>query len=69
MDEKEARKKKFTSNEKLKANRASETEEQMKKRLRIGREKDIYPKNYKRKRKSRQKQKIMRNSAWSLSKE
>ena len=40
MDEKEAEKKKFTSNEKLKANRASETEEQMKERLRIGREKD-----------------------------
>ena len=30
----------FTSNEKLKANRASETEEQMKERLKIGREKD-----------------------------
>ena len=38
MDEKEAEKKTtFTSNEKLKANRASETEEQMKQRLRIGR--------------------------------
>ena len=41
MDEKEAKKKKtFTSNEKLKANRASETEEQRKERLRIGREKN-----------------------------
>ena len=40
MDEKEARIKKFTSNEKLKANRATETEEQMKERLRIGRKKD-----------------------------
>ena len=40
MDEKEAGKKTFASNEKLKANRASETEEQMKERLRIGREKD-----------------------------
>ena len=36
----EAEKKIFASNEKLKANRASETEEQMKERLRIGREKD-----------------------------
>ena len=40
MDEKEAEKKLFTSNEKLKANRASETEEQMKERLRIGRKRD-----------------------------
>ena len=32
MDEKEAKKKTFTSNDKLKANRASETEEQMKER-------------------------------------
>ena len=40
MDEKEAEKTPFTSNEKVKANRASETEEQMKERFRIGREKD-----------------------------
>ena len=63
MDEKEARKKNVHFEWKLEANRASETEEQMKERLRIGREKDRYPKNYKRKRKGRQKQKIMRNSA------
>ena len=37
MDEKEAEKKTFTLNEKLKANRTSE---QMKERLRTGREKD-----------------------------
>ena len=36
---KKLKKKTFTSN--VKANRASETEEQMKERLRIGREKDI----------------------------
>ena len=40
MDEKETEKNPFTSNEKLKANSASETEEQMKERLWIGREKD-----------------------------
>ena len=39
MDEKEAEKNPFTSNEKVKANRASETEEQMKDKFRIGREK------------------------------
>ena len=38
MDKKEAEKKTFTYNEKLKANRASETEEQRKERLRIRRE-------------------------------
>ena len=37
---KKLKKKTFTSNEKLRANRALETEEQMKDRLRIGREKD-----------------------------
>ena len=40
MDEKEAEKKRSLRNEKLKANRTSETEEQRKERLRIGREKD-----------------------------
>ena len=40
MDEKEAEKKRSLRNEKLKANRTSETEEQMKERLRIRREKD-----------------------------
>ena len=40
MDEKEAEKKHLLRNEKLKANRTSETEEQRKERLRIRREKD-----------------------------
>ena len=40
MDEKEAEKKCSLRNEKLKANRTSETEEQRKERLRIRREKD-----------------------------
>ena len=40
MDEKEAEKKGSLRNEKLKANRTSETEEQRKERLRIRREKD-----------------------------
>ena len=40
MDKKEAEKKKRSFNEKCKANRASETEEQRKERLRISREKD-----------------------------
>ena len=39
MDEKEAEKTAFTSNEKLKTNRASETDGQMKERLK-GRKKD-----------------------------
>ena len=39
MDEKEAGKKRSLRNEKLKANRASETEEQRKETLRISREK------------------------------
>ena len=38
MDEKESEKKSSLRNEKLKANRASETEEQRKERLRIKRE-------------------------------
>ena len=40
MDEKEAEHKRSLRNEKLKANRASETEGQRKERLRIRREKD-----------------------------
>ena len=40
MDEKETEKKPSLRNEKLKANRTSETEEQRKERLRIRREKD-----------------------------
>ena len=40
MDKKEAEKKRSLRNEKLKANRTSETEEQRKERLRIRREKD-----------------------------
>ena len=40
MDEKVAKKKRSLRNEKLKANRTSETEEQRKERLRIRREKD-----------------------------
>ena len=40
MDEKEAKKKSSLRNEKLKANRTSEIEEQRKERLRIRREKD-----------------------------
>ena len=39
MDEKEAEKKRSLRNEKLKASRASETEEQRKERLRIRRKK------------------------------
>ena len=50
MDEIEAGKKRSLRNEKLKAKRASETEEQRKKRLRIRLEKIGEPKNYKRKR-------------------
>ena len=46
MDGKEAT---LLRNEKLKVNRASETEEQREKRLRNRREKDREPKNYKRK--------------------
>ena len=40
MDEKEAEKKRSLRNEKVKANRTSETEEQRKERLRIRREND-----------------------------
>ena len=65
-------KKRSLRNEKLKANRASETEEQRKERLRIRHEKiehEREQKNYKRKRKGHQKQKTTRNSAWPLSKD
>ena len=53
-------------NEKLKANRVSETEEQ---RLRIRHEKDRITKKLQEEKKSRQKQKTMRNSAWPHSKD
>ena len=48
MDEKEAEKKRSLRNEKLKANRTSESEEQRKERLRIRREKDRRTKGKKR---------------------
>ena len=56
----------------VKANRASETEEQRKERPRIRREKDRArrrTKNYKRERKRRRKQKTTRESTWPLSKD
>ena len=59
-------------NEKLKANRASETEEQRKERLRIRREKDRARRRTKKlqeEKKGHQKQKTMRNSACPLSKD
>ena len=59
MDEKEAEKKRSLRNEKLKANRTSETEEQRKERLRIRHEKD----GELRERKGRQTQTITRKSA------
>ena len=69
MDEKEAEKKRSLRNEKIiKANRTSETEEQRKERLRIRREKDRARRRTKGK-KNRLKQKIRRNSAWTLSKD
>ena len=68
MDEKEAEKKRSLRNEKLKANRTSETEEQRKERLRIRREKDKREGEL-RERKGRQTQTITRNSAWPLSKD
>ena len=67
MDEKEAEKKHPLRNEKLKANRTSETEEQRKERLRIRREK-IEREGELRERKGRQTQTITRNSASPLSK-
>ena len=65
MDEKEYEKKRSLRNEKLKANRTSETEEQRKESLRITCEKD----RARRERKGRQTQTITRNSAWPLSKD
>ena len=65
MDEKEAEKKRSLRNEKLKADRTSETEEQRKEslRIRIEREGEL------RERKGRQTQTITRNSTWPLSKD
>ena len=68
MDEKEAEKKRSLRNEKLKADRTSETEEQRKESLRIRREKDRARRKL-RERKGRQTQMITRNSAWPLSKD
>ena len=65
MDEKEAEKKRSLRNEKLKANRTSETEEQRKERLRIRREK--IEREGVRERKGRQTQMITRKSAWGHS--
>ena len=68
MDEKEAEKKRSLRNEKLKANRTSETEEQRKERLRIRREKDRARRRTKGK-KGLQTKTITRNSGWPLSKD
>ena len=67
MDEKEAEKKRSLRNEKLKANRTSETEEQRKERLRIRREKEEREGEL-RERKGRQTHAITRKSALPLSK-
>ena len=63
MDEK----KRSLRNEKLKANRASETEEHRKDAKKI--EQEGEQKKHKTERKGRQKQKTTRNSAWPLSKD
>ena len=67
------KKKRSLRNEKLKANRASETEEPRKEMLRITHENDrarrITKKKHKRERKGHQKQKTTRNSTWPLSKD
>ena len=68
MDEKEAEKKRSLGNEKLKADRTSETEEQRKERLRIRREKDRARRRTKGKKRSPDKT-ITRNSVWPLSKD
>ena len=68
MDEKEAEKKRSLRNEKLKANRTSETEEQRKERLKIRHEKDRARRRTKGKKRS-QTHTITRNSAWTLSKD
>ena len=68
MDEKE----RSLRNGKLNANRASETEEQRKERLRIGCKKDRtsrITKKLQEERNGHQKQKTTRNSAWPLSKD
>ena len=65
---KEAEKKRSLRNEKLKANRTSETEEQRKERLRISREK-YRARRRTRERKGRQTQTITRNNTWQLSKD
>ena len=67
-DEKEAEKKRSLRNEKLKANRTSETEEPREKRLRIDAKK-IEREGELGERKGRQTQTITRNSAWPLSKD
>ena len=63
-------KKRSFRNEKLKANRASETEEQSKERLRIRRKKDRARRRTKKLHEGKkiQKQKTTRNGAWPLSK-
>ena len=72
MDETESETKRSLRNEKLKANRASDTEEQRKERLRIRREKDRARRKNKKlqegKKRSSQKQKTTRKSTWPLSK-
>ena len=69
MDEKEAEKKRSLRNEKLKANRTSETEEQRKERLWIREDvKKIEREGELRERKGSQTQTITRKSAWPLSK-
>ena len=72
MDKRSQKDERSCRNEKFKVNRASETEEQRKERLRIRCEKDRArrrTKKYKRKTKGHQKQKTTRNSAWPLSKD
>ena len=68
MDEKEAENKRSLRNEKLKANRTSETEKQRKERLWIRREKDEREGEL-RERKGRQTQTITRKSSCPLSKD
>ena len=74
MDEKEIEKKSSLKNEKRKAKRALETEEQRTERLRIRREKDRARRSTNGKKRSsetddHEKQMITRNSAWPLSKD
>ena len=68
MDEKE----RSLRNGKVRENRASESEEQRKERLKIGCKKDRtrrITKKLQEEKKGRQKQKTTRNSAWPLSKD